>query len=385
MDVYEESSELHERMKGKLAISSKVKINTKEDLSLAYTPGVAEPCRRIAKKPEDIYKYTNKGNLVAVVSDGSAVLGLGNIGGKASMPVMEGKAILFKEFADVDAFPICLDTQDDEEIIRTVKLVAPTFGGINLEDIAAPRCFYIERRLIEELDIPVFHDDQHGTAICVLAGIMNSSKVVGKDIKDLTVVINGVGAAGSAIGRILIDAGVKDVRLVDRNGIINKNVKDTMLNWNHEELAGITNKENRTGNLVEAVKGADVFVGVSKPGLLTQDMVRSMADKSIIFAMANPQPEILPEEAKRAGAAIIGTGRSDFPNQVNNVLVFPGLFRGVLKARVKVITKEMKFAAAKALAGYIPENKLNAENILPSALDKNVAKAVAIAVCEAAK
>ncbi len=304
--------ELHEKNQGKIEVVSKVEVKTRDDLSTAYTPGVAEPCRKIRDNADDVYKYTAKGNLVAVVSDGSAVLGLGNIGAKAAIPVMEGKSILFKEFADVDAFPICIDTQDDEEIIKIVKNIAPVFGGVNLEDIAAPRCFYIERRLKEETDIPIFHDDQHGTAVCVLSAIINAAKVVKKDFADLKVVINGCGAAGSAIARIILAKGVKDMFLVDMEGIINKDVPATMLNDNHKELAAMTNHEGRVGNLTDAVKDADVFVGVSKPGLLTTDMVKTMAKDAIIFAMANPTPEIFPDEAHAGGAAVVGTGRSDF-------------------------------------------------------------------------
>ncbi len=372
--------ELHEKNQGKIEVVSKVEVKTRDDLSTAYTPGVAEPCRKIRDNADDVYKYTAKGNLVAVVSDGSAVLGLGNIGAKAAIPVMEGKSILFKEFADVDAFPICIDTQDDEEIIKIVKNIAPVFGGVNLEDIAAPRCFYIERRLKEETDIPIFHDDQHGTAVCVLSAIINAAKVVKKDFADLKVVINGCGAAGSAIARIILAKGVKDMFLVDMEGII-----ATMLNDNHKELAAMTNHEGRVGNLTDAVKDADVFVGVSKPGLLTTDMVKTMAKDAIIFAMANPTPEIFPDEAHAGGAAVVGTGRSDFANQINNVLVFPGLFKGALSVRASDINEEMKLAAAEALAGYIPDAELNNENIIPSALDKNVAAVIAKAVAEAAK
>lgn len=377
--------ELHEKNQGKIEVVSKVEVKTRDDLSTAYTPGVAEPCRKIRDNADDVYKYTAKGNLVAVVSDGSAVLGLGNIGAKAAIPVMEGKSILFKEFADVDAFPICIDTQDDEEIIKIVKNIAPVFGGVNLEDIAAPRCFYIERRLKEETDIPIFHDDQHGTAVCVLSAIINAAKVVKKDFADLKVVINGCGAAGSAIARIILAKGVKDMFLVDMEGIINKDVPTTMLNDNHKELAAMTNHEGRVGNLTDAVKDADVFVGVSKPGLLTTDMVKTMAKDAIIFAMANPTPEIFPDEAHAGGAAVVGTGRSDFANQINNVLVFPGLFKGALSVRASDINEEMKLAAAEALAGYIPDAELNNENIIPSALDKNVAAVIAKAVAEAAK
>ncbi len=377
--------EMHEKHQGKIEVISKVEVKTRDDLSTAYTPGVAEPCRKIRDNADDVYRYTAKGNLVAVVSDGSAVLGLGNIGAKAAIPVMEGKCILFKEFADVDAFPICVDTQDDEEIIRTVKNIAPVFGGVNLEDIAAPRCFYIEERLKKETDIPIFHDDQHGTAVCVLAAIINAAKVVGKNFADLKVVINGCGAAGSAIARIILAMGVKDMFLVDMKGILNKDVAETMLNENHRDLASQTNKEGKVGGLAEAMAGADVFVGVSKPGLVTPEMVKAMNENAIIFAMANPTPEIFPEDAKEGGAAVVGTGRSDYPNQINNVLVFPGLFKGALAVRASDINEEMKLAAAKALAAYIPDGELGVENIIPSALDKNVAAVIAAAVAEAAK
>ncbi len=384
-DYNELALAMHEKHQGKIEVVSKVEVKTRDDLSTAYTPGVAEPCRKIRDNADDVYKYTAKGNLVAVVSDGSAVLGLGNIGAKGAIPVMEGKCILFKEFANVDAFPICLDTQDDDEIVNIVKAIAPVFGGVNLEDIAAPRCFEIERRLKEVTDIPIFHDDQHGTAVCVLAAIINAAKVVKKNFADLTVVINGCGAAGSAIARIILAMGVKEMFLVDMKGIINRNVAETMLNDNHRDLASRTNHEGRTGGLADALKSADVFVGVSKPGLVTADMVKTMAKDAIIFAMANPTPEIFPEEAKEGGAAVIGTGRSDYPNQINNVLVFPGLFKGALQVRASDINEEMKLAAAKALAAYIPESELGVENIIPSALDKNVAAAVAAAVAEAAK
>lgn len=377
--------EMHEKHQGKIEVTSKVAVKTRDDLSTAYTPGVAEPCRQIRDNADEVYKYTSKGNLVAVVSDGSAVLGLGNIGAKAAIPVMEGKCILFKEFANVDAFPICVDTQDDEEIIRTVKNIAPVFGGVNLEDIAAPRCFEIERRLKEVTDIPIFHDDQHGTAVCVLSAIINAAKVVKKPMNELTVVINGCGAAGSAIARIILAYGVKEMFLVDRNGILNSDVADTMLNDNHKELASMTNAEKRVGGLAEAMQGADVFVGVSAPGLVTTDMVKTMAKDAILFAMANPTPEIFPEDALAGGAAVVGTGRSDYPNQINNVLVFPGLFKGALAVRASDINEEMKLAAAKALAAYIPDEELNKENIIPCALDKNVADVVAKAVAEAAK
>ncbi|MBZ4655064.1 MAG: maeB [Peptococcaceae bacterium] len=385
MDYNALALQLHEEKRGKIEVISKIPLKTREDLSVAYTPGVAEPCLKIQANKEDVYKYTCKGNMVAVVSDGSAVLGLGNIGPEAGLPVMEGKAILFKAFANVDAFPICLDTQDVEEIIRTVKHIAPVFGGINLEDIGAPRCFEIEDRLKKELDIPVFHDDQHGTAVCVLAGLINAFKVVKKDLKESVIVINGIGAAGTAIGKILLAYGVKKLYMVDRNGIINRNQPETMLNWSHEELAKVTNQDLKTGTLAHALVGADVFIGVSKPGLVTKEMVKTMNKDAVIFAMANPVPEILPDEAKAGGAAIIGTGRSDFPNQVNNVLVFPGVFKGALSVRAKEINEEMKLAAAVALAGIIPDAELSETNLLPYALDPRVADAVADAVAKTAR
>lgn len=368
--------QFHKHYRGKLAVQSKVCLETREDLAIAYTPGVAQPCLEIAKDVSKVYDYTNKGNFVAVVSDGTAVLGLGDIGPEAGLPVMEGKAILFKEFGGVDAFPICVRTKNIDEIVQLVKWLEPTFGGINLEDISAPRCFEIEKRLKAELNIPVFHDDQHGTAIVVLAGLINASKLVGKNIKDLKIVINGAGAAGIAITWLLQTYGIKNIILCDSKGIISKGRDD--LNDIKIDLLKTTNLSNISGSLADAVKGADVILGLSKPGQITQDMVRSMAPKSIVFAMANPTPEIMPDEAKAAGVAIMATGRSDFPNQVNNVLVFPGLFRGVLDSGAKQITDEMKIAAAEAIAGYI-KNPM-AENILPSILDKNVSKAVAEAV-----
>ncbi len=378
MNYYEESLKLHEKNRGKIEVISKVKLETKDDLSLAYTPGVAEPCRKIAENPNDIYKYTNKGNMVAVVTDGSAVLGLGNIGASAGMPVMEGKAILFKEFGGVDAFPICLDTQDTEEIIETVKRIAPGFGGINLEDISAPRCFEIEQRLIKELDIPVFHDDQHGTAIVVLGGLINALKVTGKKLGEIKVVVNGVGAAGVAITKLLITYGVKPANflLCDSRGAIYKGRAN--LNPVKEELAIITNTAGVQGGLAEIMVGADVFIGVSKAKLLTQEMVKTMAKNSIIFAMANPEPEIMPDLAKTAGAAIVATGRSDFPNQVNNVLGFPGIFRGVLDSKKKIIDDKIKIVAAEAIANCIKNP--TREVIIPSPLDRGVAVAVADAI-----
>jgi len=385
MDYNLRSLQMHEENRGKIEVVSKVPLQSREDLSTAYTPGVAEPCRKIHENEDEVYKYTSKGNMVAVVSDGSAVLGLGNIGPKAGIPVMEGKAILFKAFANVDAFPICLDTQDTEEIIKAVKLIAPVFGGINLEDISAPRCFEIEERLKKELDIPVFHDDQHGTAVTVLAGLINASKVVKKDLQESTVVINGIGAAGSAIAKILLAYGCRKLYLVDRNGMINKNKPETMLNWAHEELGELTNVDLREGSLGDALVGADVFIGVSKPGLVTKDMVTKMNKGAIIFAMANPTPEIFPEEAYAGGAIVVGTGRSDYPNQVNNVLVFPGIFRGALDVRANEINEEMKLAAAIALAGFIPDTELNETNILPNTLNRGVAQVVAEATAKAAR
>ena len=387
MDYYKESLKLHEEKRGKIEVISKVPIKTKDDLSLAYTPGVAEPCREIHKNPKDVYKYTNKGNMVAVVTDGSAVLGLGNIGAAAGMPVMEGKAILFKEFGDVDAFPICLSTQDPDEIVETVERIAPGFGGINLEDISAPRCFEIEERLIKSLDIPVFHDDQHGTAIVVLAGLINALKLTGRKFEDIKVVVSGVGAAGVAITKLLITYGVnpEHILLCDSQGAIYHS-RDN-LNAVKEGLADITNvacklgldhPDCKKGGLADIMAGADVFIGVSKAGLLTGDMVRGMAKDAIVFAMANPEPEIMPDLAKDAGAAIVATGRSDFPNQINNVLGFPGLFRGVLDAGIRIIDDKIKIAAAEAIAGYVKEP--TADQIIPSPLDKGVAKTVAEAI-----
>jgi malate dehydrogenase (oxaloacetate-decarboxylating) len=383
MNYFEESLKLHENNIGKIEIKSKIKVETRDDLSLAYTPGVAEPCRKIHENEENVYKYTSKGNLVAVVTDGTAVLGLGDIGPKAGLPVMEGKAILFKEFAGVDAFPICLDTKDVDEIVKVVKLIAPGFGGINLEDIGAPRCFEVEEKLKKELDIPVFHDDQHGTAIVVLAGMINALKVVNKKIEDVKVVINGAGAAGTAIAKLLLSSGVKNLIACDRVGTLYKGIEN--VDDAKKELAKITNPENIQGTLADALVGADVFIGVSAPGVVTQDMVRSMNKDSILFAMANPTPEIMPDEAKAAGARVIGTGRSDFPNQVNNVLAFPGIFRGALDVRAKEINEEMKIAAAYAIASIIKDEDLNEENVIPYALDKTVAANVAEAIKEAAR
>ena len=383
-DVYENSLKLHEQNKGKLSIVSKVKVGNREDLSLAYSPGVAEPCRKIASNKEDVYKYTGKGNLVAVVTDGTAVLGLGDIGPEAALPVMEGKCVLFKEFGDVDAIPICLDTKDPEEIIRTVKLIAPGLGGINLEDISAPRCIEIETRLKEELDIPVFHDDQHGTAIVVAAGLINALKVVDKKVEDIKVVVNGAGAAGSSIIKLIKKLGAKEIIAVDKVGILRRSDKDSY-DFSKKELSEITNSQDISGGLAEAIVGADVFVGVSAPNVLTKDMVRTMNKDAIIFAMANPTPEIMPEAALEAGAAIVGTGRSDYPNQINNVLVFPGLFKGALRAKSKKITEEMKIAAAEGLASLIKLEELRKDYIIPDAFDKRVAEAVACAVEKLAK
>lgn len=383
-NVYERSLELHEKNKGKLSVVSKVKVGNREDLSLAYSPGVAEPCRKIASNKEDVYKYTAKGNLVAVVTDGTAVLGLGDIGPEAALPVMEGKCVLFKEFGDVDAIPICLDTKDTEEIIRTVKLIAPALGGINLEDISAPRCIEIETRLKQELDIPVFHDDQHGTAIVVAAGLINALKVVNKKIEDIKVVVNGAGAAGSSIIKLVKKLGAKEIIAIDRVGILRRSDKDKY-DFSKKELAEITNSKDIAGGLADAIVGADVFIGVSAPNVLSKDMVRSMNKDAIVFAMANPTPEIMPEEALEAGAAIVGTGRSDYPNQINNVLVFPGLFKGALRAKSKKITEEMKIAAAEGLASLIKDEELRKDYIIPDPFDKRVAEAVAIAVEKIAK
>jgi len=382
MDFNKLSLEMHEENKGKIEVVSKVRVETKDDLSTAYTPGVAEPCRKIHENPMDVYKYTCKANTIAVVSDGTAVLGLGDIGPLAAIPVMEGKGILFKRFGNVDAFPICLDTKDTDEIVETVKRIAPSFGGINLEDISAPRCFEIEERLKKELDIPVFHDDQHGTAIVCSAGIMNALKLVGKNINEVTAVINGAGAAGISITKLLLSFGLKDAILVDRQGAIYEG-RDG-LNPAKAEIAKITNKNKEAGSLADVVKGKDIFLGVSAPGVLTKEMVSTMAKDSIIFAMANPTPEIMPDEAKAGGAAVVATGRSDFPNQINNVLVFPGIFRGALDARAKAITEEMKRAAAIAIASIVKDDELNADYIIPDAFNPEVAKVVAKAVADEA-
>ena len=378
MTTNEKALKLHEEWNGKLETVSKTPVKSREDLSLAYTPGVAEPCKVIAQDKEAAYTYTWKANTVAVVSDGSAVLGLGNIGPYAAMPVMEGKAVLFKEFGGVNAVPICLDTQDTEEIIKAVTYLAPGFGGINLEDISAPRCFEIEERLKEILDIPVFHDDQHGTAIVVLAGIINALKVVHKKKEDCKVVVNGAGSAGVAITKLLLTYGFPNVIMCDKVGIVSKSTEG--LNWMQQKMTEVTNPNNETGSLADALKGADIFVGVSAPNIVTPEMVASMNHDSILFAMANPVPEIMPDVAKAAGARVVGTGRSDFPNQVNNVVAFPGIFKGALEGRATQITEEMKLAAAVAIAGLVPEDKLNEDNIMPEAFDPQVAEVVANAV-----
>lgn len=376
----EKALQLHEEWNGKFETTPKMKIQTREDLALAYTPGVAEPCKVIAKDKEAAYKYTIKSNTIAVVSDGSAVLGLGNIGAHAAMPVMEGKAVLFKEFGNVNAVPVCLDTQDTEEIIKTVVNIAPAFGGINLEDISAPRCFEIETRLKELLDIPVFHDDQHGTAIVVLAGIINGLKVTGKTKEDCQVVVNGAGSAGIAITKLLLTYGFKHVTMCDKSGILYKASEG--LNWMQQSMMEVTNLENKTGSLADALRGADIFVGVSAPNIVTADMVKTMNKDAIIFAMANPVPEIMPDVAKAAGAKVVGTGRSDFPNQVNNVIAFPGIFKGALEGRARQITEDMKLAAALAIANLVPDDEVSDVNILPEAFDPRVADVVSKAVID---
>ena len=378
MTTNEKALLMHEKWNGKLETVSKTPVKTREDLAIAYTPGVAEPCKVIAKDKEAAYKYTMKANTVAVVSDGSAVLGLGNIGPYAAMPVMEGKAVLFKEFGNVNAVPICLDTQDTEEIIKAVTYLAPGFGGINLEDISAPRCFEIEERLKEILDIPVFHDDQHGTAIVVLAGVINALKVVGKKKADCRVVVNGAGSAGVAITKLLLTYGFPNIIMCDKVGIVSKDTEG--LNWMQKKMTEVTNLNNETGSLADALKGADIFIGVSAPNIVTPEMVASMNRDSILFAMANPVPEIMPDVAKAAGARVVGTGRSDFPNQVNNVVAFPGIFKGALEGRATQITEEMKLAAAEAIAGLVPADKLSDDNIMPEAFDPQVAEVVANAV-----
>lgn len=376
----EKALQLHEEWNGKFETTPKMKIQTREDLALAYTPGVAEPCKVIAKDKEAAYKYTIKSNTIAVVSDGSAVLGLGNIGAHAAMPVMEGKAVLFKEFGNVNAVPVCLDTQDTEEIIKTVVNIAPAFGGINLEDISAPRCFEIETRLKELLDIPVFHDDQHGTAIVVLAGIINGLKVTGKTKEDCQVVVNGAGSAGIAITKLLLTYGFKHVTMCDKSGILSKASEG--LNWMQQSMMEVTNLENKTGSLADALRGADIFVGVSAPNIVTADMVKTMNKDAIIFAMANPVPEIMPDVAKAAGAKVVSTGRSDFPNQVNNVIAFPGIFKGALEGRARQITEDMKLAAALAIANLVPDDEVSDVNILPEAFDPRVADVVSKAVID---
>ena len=382
MDYNKAALEMHETHKGKVGIVSKVEVATRDDLSTAYTPGVAEPCRKIKENPEDVYKYTFKGNMVAVVSNGTAVLGLGDIGPEAGLPVMEGKAVLFKEFGGVDAFPICVDTKDVDKLVETIALISKSFGGINLEDIAAPRCFEVERRLKEVCDIPVFHDDQHGTAIVVAAALLNAMRVTGKQMGQMKIVINGAGAAGIAIGKLLISMGFGNIVMCDINGIICEG--DEGLNAGQEEISHISNRNHEHGALADALRGADAFVGVSRPNLVTAEMVSTMKD-GIVFAMANPTPEIMPDEAKRGGAAVVGTGRSDFPNQINNVMVFPGIFKGALAVRAREITEGMKIRAARALAALVTDEQLSADYILPSALDKSVADTVAHAVAQEAR
>jgi len=382
MDYAQESLKLHYKWKGKLEVVPRAAVTTKEELSLAYTPGVAQPCLEIQKDIDKSYELTRRWNLVAVVTDGTAVLGLGDIGPEAGMPVMEGKCVLFKAFGDVDAFPLCIRSKDPDEIVKTVALLAGSFGGINLEDIAAPRCFEIERKLKACTDIPIFHDDQHGTAVVSLAALINGTKIVNKKLSDCKVVINGSGAAGVAIAKLLFSTGVKDIFMLDRKGIINKNREN--LDFSKKELSEFTNKENRSGGLVDAMKGTDIFIGVSAPGIVSQDMIKSMNRDAIVLAMANPTPEIMPELALEAGAKVVGTGRSDFPNQINNVLAFPGIFRGTLDVRASEINEEMKIAAAKAIASIVTENELSPDYIIPRAFDKRVGKAVAEAVSKAA-
>lgn len=378
MDYQQEALKVHKAHHGKISVESKLSVTNQDELSIAYTPGVAEPCRKIAQNPDDVYTYTAKSNLVAVLSDGSAVLGLGNIGGEAAMPVMEGKAVLFKEFGGVDAFPICLSTQDPDEIVETGIRIAPTFGGINLEDICAPKCFEVEEKLQAALDIPVFHDDQHGTAIVVASGMINAMRVVGKRLEDVTIVINGSGSAGTAIAKMLINMGVGDLIMSDINGILTRDNPD--LNPYMRWLAEHSNKNDRHGNLADAMKGADAFIGVSAPNIVTEEMVASMNDDAVVFAMANPVPEIMPDLAKKAGARVVGTGRSDYPNQINNVLAFPGIFRGALDVRAKRITESMKQAAAYAIAGIVTDEERDEEHVIPNPFNPEVAKAVAKAV-----
>ena len=382
MDIRKESLKKHYEWNGKIEVVSRVSISNSEDLSLAYTPGVAEPCLEIQKDYEKSFELTRRNNLVAVITDGTAVLGLGDIGPEAGMPVMEGKCALFKEFADVDAFPICVRSKDVDEIVNTIYLISGSFGGINLEDIAAPRCFEIEQKLKEKCDIPVFHDDQHGTAVIVAAGLLNALKIVGKNIETANVVVNGAGSAGIAITKHLFNMGAKNITLCDINGIICEG--DDSLSEVHKYMATITNRDKKTGSLADAMKGADVFIGVSAPNIVNEEMVKSMADKPVIFSMANPTPEIMPDVAKKAGAAVVGTGRSDFPNQINNVLAFPGIFRGALDCRASEINEEMKVAASYAIASLVGDNELNPEYILPQAFDKRIGKAVAEAVKKAA-
>ncbi len=384
MSLRDDALKLHKDNQGKLNIMSKVSVTDKGSLSLAYTPGVAEPCKEIHKNENLVYDYTSKGNLVAVVTDGTAVLGLGDIGPYAAIPVMEGKSVLFKEFGGVDSFPICVKTKDPDEIVRIVEMIEPVFGGINLEDISAPRCFEIERKLKEKLSIPVFHDDQHGTAIIVLAGLMNALRITGKKMEDLVVVINGSGAAGIAIAKIILNVGIKDMLMVDRTGIIYKG-REKGMNWAKEEIAETTNKDKKSGSMADALAGADVFIGVSDANILSEEMVKSMNKDAIIFAMANPVPEIDPDLAKQAGARVVGTGRSDYPNQINNVLAFPGLFRGTFDVRATTINEEMKLAAAKALSGLITDEEIREDYIIPMPFDKRVRPAVAEAVAKAAR
>lgn len=383
MDVKQQALQAHEAWGGKIEVIARCPVTSREEMTIAYTPGVAEPCLKIKENPDDSYKYTRRHNLVAVITDGTAVLGLGDIGPEAGMPVMEGKCALFKAFADVDAFPLCIRSKDVDEIVRTVSLLAGSFGGINLEDISAPRCFEIERRLKEVCDIPVFHDDQHGTAVTCAAALLNACRLTGRDIANIRLAVSGCGAAAIAVTRFLMFLGVRDVIMCERFGIVCEG--DERLNPAQAEMARLTNRAHKTGTLADAVRGADVFFGLSAPGVLSADMVRTMADRPMVFAMANPVPEILPEDALAGGAAVVGTGRSDYPNQINNVLAFPGIFRGALDVRASDINEEMKLAAAKAIAGAVPDSELTAENLLPAAFDKHVIRAVADAVAQAAR